>query len=116
MLGMYRRQLYPPNWPELAQTCKERAQWECEHCGAKQYELKTSRRGTPYLIYLHAAHKNHDPQNPNPELLCLCISCHACLDYQYKQREARVRLEILKHLRLLINAGHISVREEIYQI
>lgn len=109
MLGAY-RQLYPPNWPELAQACKERAGWQCEECGAQQYELKTSRRGTPYLIYLHAAHINHDPHNPAPALRCLCISCHARLDYQHKQREARVRLEILKHLRFLIEQGHISVK------
>ena len=31
------------------------------------------------------------------------------LDYQYKQRESRIRLEVLKHLRLLIEQGHVTV-------
>ena len=114
MIGMYRKR-YPPSWERLAQACKERAGWQCEHCGVEQYALVESHKGMPYIIYLHAAHKNHDQDNPEPELLCLCISCHARYDYRHKQREAWVRLEILKHLRLLINAGHISVREEIYQ-
>jgi len=108
MLGTLRK-IYPPNWPELAQACKERAGWQCEHCGVKQHQIVISRRGIPYFIYLHAAHKNHDRQNPDPELLCLCISCHARLDYQYKQRESRIRLEVLKHLRLLIEQGHVTV-------
>jgi hypothetical protein len=114
VIGMYRKR-YPPTWEQLAEACKIRAGWCCEHCGVEQYALVESRKGTPYIIYLHAAHKNHDPDNPNPELLCLCISCHARYDYKHKVREARVRLEILKHLRLLIAAGHITLKEEIYQ-
>jgi len=110
MIGMYRKR-YPPSWEQLAQACKERAGWRCEHCGVEQYALVESRKGTPYIIYLHAAHKHHDPRNPCPELLCLCISCHAKYDYEHKQREARVRLEILKHLRLLVEQGIITVRE-----
>jgi predicted HNH restriction endonuclease len=114
MIHRYRKR-YPDSWEELAQACKERAGWRCEHCCVEQYALVESRKGTPYLVYLHAAHKHHDPGNPHPELLCLCASCHARYDYAHKQREARVRLEILKHLRLLIAAGHITVKEETYQ-
>jgi|SRR5579859_3357982 len=105
-----RRKIYPPNWPALALACKERAGWQCEHCSAVQHEIKISRKGNPYFVYLGACHKNHDPLNPNPELICLCVSCHARYDYQWKQRQAIVRVEILKHLRLLIDAGHITAR------
>ncbi len=107
---MTNREFYPANWPELARACKERAGWACEHCGVKQHEIVTSRKGTPYFIYLHAAHKNHDHDNPDPELLCLCISCHSRYDYRHKQREAILRLERMKHLKLLIEQGLIAVR------
>jgi hypothetical protein len=57
---------YPDNWKDLATACKQRAGWRCEECGS------TERLG--------AAHVNHDPENPNPELRCLCWSCHRMYD------------------------------------
>ena len=107
---MTNRQLYPPNWKELAQACKERAGWQCEHCGVAQFTLLQSRKGTPYIVYLHAAHKHHDKESAAPELLCLCISCHARLDKEHQEQEARVRLERLKHLQLLIERGAVIVQ------
>ena len=109
MMQQYRRK-YPPNWESLSRACKERANWQCEHCGAKQFEIITSRKGTPYFIYLHAAHKHpYDKSNPNPELIALCITCHARYDYEYKQRAMRSRLEQMKHLKLLIEQGIVTV-------
>ena len=57
---------YPDNWKDLATACKQRAGWRCEECGS------TERLG--------AAHVNHDPENPNPELRCLCWTCHSMYD------------------------------------
>jgi hypothetical protein len=91
--------LYPSNWKRLSRRCKERANWQCEHCGARQYDSRLSKRGIPYYIYLHAAHKDHDKGNPDPALIALCLSCHARYDSAYKQRERRIALERLKHRR-----------------
>jgi hypothetical protein len=107
---MTNRKCYPKNWHELARACKERANWKCEHCGIEQYTLVTSRKGTPYIVYLHACHVNHDKGNPHPQLKALCIACHARLDYEHQKREARVRIELLRHLRLLIEQGVVTVR------
>jgi len=107
---MTNRDHYPSNWEALALACKQRAGWVCEHCGARQHDMRLSKKGVPYIVYLHAAHKHHDRENPDPELVCLCITCHSRLDYEHRQREARVRLEQLKHLRLLIAAGVVEVR------
>jgi ssDNA-binding Zn-finger/Zn-ribbon topoisomerase 1 len=107
MMQLFRKQ-YPDQWEELSTACKEKAGWTCEHCGARQHEIRTSKKGKPYFIYLHAAHRNHDKSNPNPALLCLCVSCHARYDYEHREREAAIRLEQLKHLRLLINAGAVT--------
>lgn len=96
---------YPPNWPQLATLCKERADYRCENCGIEQYAIAESRKGTWYIIYLHAAHVHHDPPNRQPELRCLCISCHARYDYAWRQREKRVELEQLKHRLLLAKKG-----------
>ena len=108
---MTNEKAYPLNWKALAQACKARAGWQCEHCGIEQHTLVTSRKGTPYIIYLHAAHKHHDRQNASPDLICLCIVCHARYDREHQEREARVRIEILKHLRLLIAQGQVTARE-----
>ncbi len=96
MTGNQRRH-YPPNWSQLAKQCKEAAGWKCEFCGIEQYALVESRRGRPYIIYLHAAHRWHNKHNPAPELLCLCITCHSRYDYQQKQRERRISIERLRH-------------------
>lgn len=108
MMQQYRAK-YPASWESMARACKEAANWQCQECGAVQYELRTSRRGTPYLVYLHAAHVNHDKSNPDPELKCLCISCHGRLDWQQRQRAARIHLEHIKHLKLLIEQGLIAI-------
>ena len=110
MMSRDQRRRYPAHWDELAQACKERAGWHCEQCGIAQYAVATSARGTPYFIYLHAAHRHGETaMNPTPTLICLCIACHARYDYQHRQRQARVRLELIKHVRLLIAQGYIEV-------
>jgi ssDNA-binding Zn-finger/Zn-ribbon topoisomerase 1 len=109
MMFSLRRQ-YPDQWEQLSTACKEKAGWTCEHCGARQHEIRTSKKGNPYFIYLHAAHKNHDKRNPDPVLICLCVSCHARYDYEHREREARARLECLKHLKLLIERGAVTAR------
>ncbi|HLI07055.1 MAG TPA: hypothetical protein VKV40_10860 [Ktedonobacteraceae bacterium] len=92
---------YPPNWKHLSHACKERAGWQCEHCHVKQHTLMTSAKGTPYIIYLHAAHTHHDPTNPQPDLIALCVCCHARYDAGHRQRQRRLALERRKHQRLL---------------
>lgn len=111
---MTNERLYPANWRELAQACKERAGWKCEHCGIEQHTLVTSRKGTPYIVYLHAAHKHHDKENGAPELVCLCIACHARYDREHQEREARIRLEQLRHLKALIDAGAVLAQAFYY--
>lgn len=109
MMQKYRVR-YPASWETLSRECKERAGWKCEMCGIAQHTIAISKRGNPYIIYLHAAHKRHDKSNPEPELVCLCVACHGKLDHEQRQRAARVHLEHVKHLRLLIERGLIEVR------
>lgn len=113
MIQAYRAK-YPPNWEQLARQCKERAAWRCEHCGAEQYSIAISKHNTPYMIYLHAAHKYHDKENPTPDLIALCVACHARHDWRYKQSQARVHLERLKHLKRLIDTGIVTI-EALYR-
>lgn len=96
-----KRRLYPRNWQELARRCKQRAGWQCEHCKVDHLATRLSRKGKLYTVYLAAAHKNHDPDNPAPELVALCVTCHARYDYKHKQREKMIALHRLKHQRLI---------------
>lgn len=109
MMQQYRAK-YPASWEQLSRECKERANWQCEECGAAQHTIRISKKGNPYIVYLAACHVNHDQANPQPELKCLCVVCHGRLDYQERQRAARVHLERIKHLRLLIERGLVEIQ------
>ena len=95
------RRRYPKNWKALATVCKERADWKCEECQEEHFTQKVSKRtGLVYLMRLHAAHVGHYTQTP--KLKALCPSCHARMDIARRRREACVKLERLKHRRLLL--------------
>lgn len=96
------RWLYPHNWDELAWACKERAGWQCEHCGvAHGTPVVSERTGVVYTVYLAAAHLDHDPWNPAPRLAALCPSCHGRYDYSWHERKRGLALEEMRH-RLLV--------------
>lgn len=104
-----RRRMYPKHWPQLAYVCKEAAGWRCQRCHIKQGSWRRSKRtGNRYRVWLHAAHVHmHDTHNPQPELWCLCPSCHGSYDYRLRLREQRVALERLKHQRQLRQRGFL---------
>ena len=92
------RWLYPRNWNELAQACKERAGYRCEDCGIPQGARVVSRKtGVVYRISLAAAHMDHDPWNPHPRLRALCPACHARYDYSQRERARWLALERKRH-------------------
>jgi hypothetical protein len=98
-----RRKKYPKEWEQLARQCKELAGWRCDRCKIKHGAQRISKRtGVVYTVYLHAAHVNHDPANPTPELRCLCPTCHGRYDYRYRMRQKQLALERFKHQRLVI--------------
>lgn len=91
---------YPKNWKAQATACKSRAGWQCEVCKEVHLTSKVSKRtGLLYRMRLHAAHI--EAYTDRPRLMALCPSCHARMDWQHRLRQARVRLERLKHIRLL---------------
>ena len=97
-----RRKQYPKNWEQLARQCKEQAGKRCEFCRIRNGAERLSKRtGEPYTVYLHAAHANHDIDNPNPILLCLCPTCHGTYDYRHRMRQQQINQERLKHQVLL---------------
>ena len=111
---MKHRWLYPSNWDELAQACKQRAGWQCEHCGIAQgSQVVSERTGVVYTIYLAAAHLNHDPWNPLPHLAALCPSCHARYDWSWHERQRWLELEDLRH-RVWVETYAYSLNEETF--
>jgi hypothetical protein len=100
---MYQREKYPKNWPELSQACKDKAGWKCQYCGVEHRAIRISHKtGVVYPVFLHAAHKYlNDEGNPAPELLCLCPTCHGVRDALLRRSAADLRLERMKHIRLI---------------
>ncbi|HYU74536.1 MAG TPA: hypothetical protein VEL31_17840 [Ktedonobacteraceae bacterium] len=97
---MNNRKKYPRNWRKLARACKERAGWQCKECKVLHGTLRLSWAGRPYPVYMVAAHKNHDPFNPSPDLECVCPSCHFRF-YRRQGQPAVWVIERMKHRKLL---------------
>jgi hypothetical protein len=96
-----RRRRYPKNWKLIAYACKEHAKWLCEECHEANLTVKVSKRtGLCYKMRLHAAHVGSCTDQPR--LKALCPACHARLDAKHRRREVHIRLERLKHLRILV--------------
>lgn len=110
-----RSDLYAASYPERARACIEQAGHRCEHCGVRQGAWRISRRTHEiYLVPLHAAHINHDPDNPNAELRALCPSCHLHYD-RHTERPVRTarrqgyRVVSLDRLLLLVQSAGIEM-------
>jgi hypothetical protein len=99
----HRRKLYPDNWTCIAYGVKEACGWRCEHCHIRHGSTRTSKRtGEKYRVWLHAAHRWFgDTDNPTPDLLCLCPTCHGRYDYRLRMQHLTLTLELLKHRLLL---------------
>jgi single stranded DNA-binding protein len=62
------QELYPSDWKLRAHACLAQAGYRCEDCGTPHGVLRVGKRSkSPYVVYLHAAHVNHDPDNPQTE-------------------------------------------------
>jgi hypothetical protein len=81
--------LYSSDWKDRAAACLARAGYRCEGCGIPHGVLRVGKRSkSPYIVYLHAAHVNHDPENPEAELKALCPACHMKYDRQTERTPA----------------------------
>jgi hypothetical protein len=90
--SIMQQNLYPADWKLLAQACLARAGYRCEDCGIPHGVLRVGKRSkSAYVVYLHAAHVNHDPHNPQAELRALCSSCHLKYDRHTERKQAGAR-------------------------
>jgi hypothetical protein len=84
--------LYPADWKLRAAACLARAGYRCEDCGIPHGVLRVGKKSkSPYIVYLHAAHVNHDPENPQAALRALCPSCHMKHDRRTERKPAPAR-------------------------
>lgn len=114
-------------WRELREACLERAGHQCEfvypngkRCARYNGELRKSKHsGQKYIVYLHAAHvHNANPNDSNPELLCLCPAHHLKRDRQLESQEwsscrrRGYRITTTDSLLAEIHAAGIEVEEQ----
>jgi 5-methylcytosine-specific restriction endonuclease McrA len=84
------RIISPRDWEQLRLDCLQKADYPCQHCGMKDGTILESQRSKrPYIVYLHTAHHHQDMDNPIPQLLALCPSCHMKHDRQTDQSPHR---------------------------
>ncbi len=76
-----KRHKYPPDWEEKSQAFREQHNYTCEFCGRSNGE--TFKSGGQ--VRVAAAHKYpNDTSNSDPDLYCLCQSCHRSYDNGYQ--------------------------------
>lgn len=89
---------YADNHRRKARAAKKRSGNRCEFCGRPNRTIGLNRRGEPWMLYLHGAHRDHDKANPNAAYLSLCPICHQAYDRAYKEAlkdlKARVKAEM----------------------
>lgn len=67
------RKLYPPDWDDISIRIRQRAEYECEQCGAEHG--RPTPTGTIVVLTVH--HIDRDPtHNGDENLLALCQRCH----------------------------------------
>ena len=100
--------LYPADWKLRAAGCFARADYRCEDCGTPHGLLRVGKKSkNPYIVYLHAAHVNHNPENPQAELKALCPSCHMKHDRHTERKPAsahRQGYQVISATRLMLEA------------
>lgn len=70
--------IYPPDWPEIAEAVKARADWKCQECGRWHFPPNG------YTLTVH--HKDHNTLNSDPSnLVALCQRCHLRVEGIYKR-------------------------------
>jgi len=110
--------LYPTDWKARAAACLARAHYRCEECGIAHGVLRVGKRSkSPYVVYLHAAHINHDPDNPQAHLRALCPSCHMKHDRRTERYPAaahRQGYQVVSTSRLLVEmrGAGLAIRQE----
>jgi hypothetical protein len=106
--------LYPTDWKRRAQACLERAGYRCEDCGIAHGVLWMGKRSkSAFVVYLHAAHVNHDPHNPQAELRALCPSCHLKYDRRTERQRTGARrqgYQVVSTTRLLMEMQSAGLR------
>jgi hypothetical protein len=86
-----RRELYADNYPHRRLEALIRSGGRCEHviegkrCPSRLGVFKISHAGNACFEQLFIHHPDHDPWNPEAELLVICSSCHMRLHRQPEQ-------------------------------
>ncbi|MEN8444051.1 MAG: hypothetical protein ABG776_03445 [Cyanobacteria bacterium J06555_13] len=98
---------YPQNWKQRSLECRDSANWTCQHCHKhcrrpqESLEAFIVRTGYPSAqVKAHprrwsaqAAHINHDRENPDAELIALCLPCHRRYDNPQMAKIKRLERE-----------------------
>jgi len=85
------RDLYANNYPQRRLEALICSEGQCEHvidgkrCPNRLGVFKISHAGNACFEQLFIHHPNHDPWNPEAELLVVCSSCHMRLHRQPEQ-------------------------------
>ena len=88
------RELYPPDWEEIALAKKQAAGWKCEVCGKQ-----CRKPGEPFVSHVYTltvSHQDHNPANCTADnLKAMCAPCHLRYDAKHHAETRSRRLNEL---------------------
>lgn len=101
------KKLYADNFHTRVEIRKDLTGWLCECClrGYKQEYINA--KGKTCKIILIGHHPNHDPENPEAELIILCRACHGKAD-KWSNADERKQTKLLKELDKAFKAGQLQ--------
>ena len=102
------RSQYPPDWEQKSQAFRAEHNYTCEDCGYVQGDPLISKAGREYPGTVDAAHYwANDTHNPDPQLRCLCKSCHRKWDNQFQEIMAEGDHQVRMHEIALEREGYV---------
>jgi hypothetical protein len=102
---MRNRKRYPKDWKKRIRALREAVGNKCQKCGVEHGTKRISPwTGNEWPVWLQGCHVNHDPENPDAEIVIACPYCHWHHYRKPGQRAAWFALERMKHRKLIQEA------------
>jgi hypothetical protein len=99
---------YADNFRDRRNIRKELVDNACEHCKRQERSIYIGNKGKKCKIVLGAHHPNHDPENPEAELIILCRSCHGKAD-RWSNADERKETALYKMYVIADKAGQLQM-------
>src|SRR5437867_743612 len=107
----FKPQFYPTGWSRIRQTALERANYQCEICGARRGDQRrNTRNDEPYVVYLAVCHRLfYTTWKQDADTIVLCQKHHNQFDAKFRKRYKLSQQAPLGHANIYLYEGERRV-------